>query len=83
MGSNPTPGSARLAQLVERTPFKLVAVGSSPTSGVNKFPYCQFLKYYYYLKRKLIKIISMSVWRNWIARKTSNLKVVGSSPAMD
>ena len=24
-----------------------------------------------------------SVWRNWIARQTSNLKVAGSSPAMD
>ena len=26
----------RLAQLVERTPFKRVVVGSSPTSGVKK-----------------------------------------------
>ena len=25
----------------------------------------------------------MSVWRNWIARETSNLKVVGSSPTTD
>ena len=25
----------------------------------------------------------MSVWRNWIARQTSNLKVAGSNPAMD
>jgi hypothetical protein len=24
----------------------------------------------------------MLIWRNWIARKTSNLKVAGSSPAM-
>ena len=23
------------------------------------------------------------MWRNWIARQTSNLKVVGSNPAMD
>ena len=45
----------RLAQLVERWPFKPVAVGSSPTPG-------------------------MPCWRNWIARETSNLEVVGSSP---
>ena len=25
----------------------------------------------------------LSAWRNWIARKTSNLKVVGSSPTVD
>ena len=25
----------------------------------------------------------MSVWRNWIARETSNLKVAGSNPVMD
>ena len=25
----------------------------------------------------------MSVWRNWIARQTSNLKVAGSIPVMD
>ena len=25
----------------------------------------------------------VSVWRNWIARETSNLKVAGSSPVTD
>ena len=25
----------------------------------------------------------MSVWRNWIARQTSNLKIAGSIPVMD
>ena len=25
----------------------------------------------------------LSVWRNWIARETSNLKVAGSNPVMD
>ena len=25
----------------------------------------------------------MPVWRNWIARQTSNLKVMGSNPIMD
>ena len=32
-GSSPAVGDARLAQSVERQPFKLVVVGSSPTSG--------------------------------------------------
>ena len=27
--------------------------------------------------------VGMSVWRNWIARQTSNLKVAGSNPVMD
>ena len=27
--------------------------------------------------------IYLSVWRNWIARQTSNLKVAGSNPVMD
>ena len=26
---------------------------------------------------------ALSVWRNWIARQTSNLKVAGSNPVMD
>ena len=30
-----------------------------------------------------ISIIFLSVWRNWIARQTSNLKVAGSNPVMD
>ena len=32
-GSSPAVGDARLAQSVERQPFKLVVVGSSPTLG--------------------------------------------------
>ena len=28
-------------------------------------------------------LVSLSVWRNWIARQTSNLKVAGSNPVMD
>ena len=36
-GSSPALGEyARLAQSVERTPFKRVVVGSSPTSGGGK-----------------------------------------------
>ena len=36
IGSNPIIRNiTRLAQLVERTPFKRVAVGSSPTSGAR------------------------------------------------
>ena len=37
------------------------------------------------LRLELLKIMTyiMSVWRNWIARETSNLKVAGSSPVMD
>ena len=33
VGSNPTSCITRLAQLVERTPFKRVVEGSSPSSG--------------------------------------------------
>ena len=33
VGSNPTSCKTRLAQLVERTPFKRVVEGSSPSSG--------------------------------------------------
>ena len=28
-------------------------------------------------------VSTKSLWRNWIARETSNLKVAGSSPARD
>ena len=35
-GSSPAVGDARLAQSVERQPFKLVVVGSSPTSGEGR-----------------------------------------------
>ena len=34
-----TKQTARIAQLVERKPFKLVAVGSSPTSGTSSHMY--------------------------------------------
>ena len=36
-----------------------------------------------HLQHKSLLQGNKSVWRNWIARQTSNLKVAGSNPAMD
>jgi hypothetical protein len=64
--------NARLAQSVERKPFKLVAVGSSPTSGSVK------------MRHKKIKIIFSifiySLVAQWLAHLPSKQGVGGSNP---
>ena len=74
VGSSPTEGksendlklnTADVAQSVERKPFKLVAVGSSPTVGNQNFFY--FAAYY-------------ALVAKWTRRPTSNREIVGSTP---
>ena len=73
---------ARLAQLVERQPFKLVVVGSSPTVGSLFYIAGLKLKFLLFRNCKRKRVERVAAIAQLGERQTEDLEVPGSIPGL-